>query len=427
MDTLSALYQQFDPLRPLEVEESDLYVDWQRQCGPEDIKKRLANSIAYTGSIPVTRLFTGHRGVGKTTELKRVKHELENRTPRRFVSLLQAADWVDLGDVQPPDLVLHIVRQLVTDLKDAGFGLGWTKFIQFFAEIKDILSTEVELKNLKVGGPVEFGIAIKDVPGARGKLRKLLEDRLPTIYDLINKEVLRPAREWLTESGYDDLVVIVDQLDRIPQKVLHTSLTNHENLFLDNAGTLRALNCHMLFTIPIELAYSRCRGRLGDVYGSQILTLPVIPVTDRGRKDFSPGLDAMRKIAGVRAARAGVTAGFFEDDALLDQFCRLSGGHVRSLFILLRSAIERSDTLPLTRAVAERTIRRAAADLVLPLQKPDWEVLREVHQTKEKPQDPARADIWHGLLRDLFVFGYEDDAGIWYDWNPLLGAMGDPV
>ena len=32
--------------------------------------------------------------------------------------------------------------------------------------------------------------------------------------------------------------------------------------------------------------------------------------------------------------------------------------------------------------------------------------------------------IGHRLrLRDLFVFAYEDETGIWYDWNPLLGEL----
>ena len=75
MDKRAALYQQFDPARPLEAD-SDLYVDWQRELNRDDIKQRLANSVSLAGDIAVSRLLTGHRGVGKTTELKRVKRIL---------------------------------------------------------------------------------------------------------------------------------------------------------------------------------------------------------------------------------------------------------------------------------------------------------------------------------------------------------------
>jgi hypothetical protein len=66
MDVLRALYGQFNPARPLEVEETDLYVNWQgqRALAPDDIKKLLARGIARS-EIPVCRMFTGHRGVGR--------------------------------------------------------------------------------------------------------------------------------------------------------------------------------------------------------------------------------------------------------------------------------------------------------------------------------------------------------------------------
>ena len=65
MDSLTALSAQFDPLRPLEAGETDLYVDWQEQLDTaDDVKVRLANSIARS-SVPVTRLFTGASRCGQ--------------------------------------------------------------------------------------------------------------------------------------------------------------------------------------------------------------------------------------------------------------------------------------------------------------------------------------------------------------------------
>ena len=62
MDKRAALYQQFDPARPLEAD-SNLYVDWQRDLADaldrDDLKPRLANSISLSGNEPVTRLLTG--------------------------------------------------------------------------------------------------------------------------------------------------------------------------------------------------------------------------------------------------------------------------------------------------------------------------------------------------------------------------------
>ena len=112
MDVLRALYGQFDPTRALEVEETDLYVNWQedKTIAPDDVKKLLARAIARS-EIPMCRLFTGHRGVGKTTELKRVKRILETGGAGRklFVSFLLAQEWMDLQDVKAPDIIFNIV------------------------------------------------------------------------------------------------------------------------------------------------------------------------------------------------------------------------------------------------------------------------------------------------------------------------------
>ena len=175
-----------------------------------------------------------------------------------FVSLLLAEESVDLQDVQPPDVLFHMVRQVVADLREAGFRVGWERFIQFFRDLGEVLNTEVELRNVEIGAdPVKFGLVLKDVPRLRPVLRRLLEERLSNIYDLMNEEVLKPARSWLRDRGYDDILILVDQLDRIPQKVINDrGLTNHENIFLDNSAILRALTCDVMYTIPIELADS---------------------------------------------------------------------------------------------------------------------------------------------------------------------------
>ena len=52
-------------------------------------------------------------------------------------------------------------------------------------------------------------------------------------------------------------------------------------------------------------------------------------------------------------------------------------------------------------------------------------MLQEVHRTKA-PVDDSPEGKWYGLLRDLYVFSYTDDTGLWYDWNPLLAEVLKP-
>ena len=81
VDRVTELYRQIDPLRPLRADEVDLFVDWPGDLmGPDDVKKLLVRAFARSGDTPITRLFTGHRGTGKTTELYRVPLVVSGRT-----------------------------------------------------------------------------------------------------------------------------------------------------------------------------------------------------------------------------------------------------------------------------------------------------------------------------------------------------------
>jgi hypothetical protein len=410
-------------MRPLtEAGEADraLYVDWQQQLGGDDVKLRLARGIARSGGQAVIHLFTGPRGVGKTTELYRVKHLLEDGRPgkRFFVSMLLAETWLDLADFQPEELSFQMVRQLVTDLREAGFEpSGVVK--EFFLKLGIEFNKKLGLDAIEIEhDPLRFTFKYQNVPHSRRRdFRELLQGQLPKIYDLVNDQLIADARSWLTEhQGVDDILMIVDEIDRIPLLG-----ENHEQLFIGRAGTLRALACHVLYTIPIELAYSPRQAALRDIYGTEILTLPVMPVLDRVGNMHPVARSALREIVERRVSAAALNVEkIFESDELLMEVLSASGGHVRTLFILLRSMLDRVESLPITEAIVQRSLRGTAADLARPLSKHDWSLLDQVQVAKQQVNG-SDSDAWNRLLRDSYVLTYyQENTGYWYAINPLL-------
>jgi hypothetical protein len=141
-----------------------------------------------------------------------------------------------------------------------------------------------------------------------------------------------------------------------------------------------------------------------------------------GRPRPRRGLHALCRIVNHRVVKAGVTPQeFCPDSTVLEGLCRAYGGHIRTLFVLLASAMDRCDELPVTRAVVERTIRRQAIDLSLSLRPAHWDALRKIHASKAELAD--NPDLWNALIRNLLAFAYEDESGVWYDWNALLAAV----
>lgn len=206
-------------------------------------------------------------------------------------------------------------------------------------------------------------------------------------------------------------------------------LTNHENLFLDNTATLRAISCSLLMTIPIELAYSPAQGRLRDDYGAAIGTIPLVTVQDRRGDPVELGERALAEVVGRRARVAfgepttdaiAAAKRIFVTPADLQRVLRLSGGHLRSLLVMLTELLDWVDELPVPTATLDRYLPRAAKDLARGLLPDAKDVLRAVASSKEASGDPRFFD----LLRNHYVFAYEaGEDEYWYDINPLLGEV----
>ncbi len=423
-DAADALYQQFDPLRPLDADEKRLYVDWQRQVGIEDVKETLVNAFVRGGDQNVWRLFSGHRGVGKTTELLRVSRRLGEgvRGTSFFVSMLQSERWLDLDDIRAEDVAFQMIRQLVTDLVErGGMGFkaeevkGWGRRIWEWAG-----QTGIQV------GPdwLRLSFTLKDFPGKRDEFRDLLRGQLPSLFDTVNQQLLRPARERLAESGVaGGVVAIVDDLDKIPMRVLGDTqkTTNHEQLFLHEGRLLRSLHCDVLYTIPIELAYSQAQNELVNAFGGRILSLPVIALRDRRGEPQPPALRALRAIYDRRVEAAGASGlPVFTDEGLLEATLASTGGHVRSLCIAMRELLDQVDALPIETDVVDRVFLRLARDMRRGLEAGDREVLEAVAADGQGSDNPA----FFRLLRNGYLLAYQDDASDWYGPHPWLKPVG---
>lgn len=434
MIDVSALYRELDPLRPLGGHEHALYVDWQTRLNPHetDVASRLARAFARnaTPEHPIVRLLTGHRGSGKTTELNRLAARLREGVAGRkvFVSTLDAAQYLDTEDVEAEDLGLQMVRQLAADFTAAGMDLAEQRYAKFFGSLWERFK-DIRPETAKVGlKPFEFSFALDAFPMARQQFRQTLRGHLPTAFDLVNNELLPAAREFLKRnSGYDDILLLVDDLDKIPQKVLtDRHVTTHEQLFVDSSRTLRALDVSLLLTVPIELAYSPLQGRLRDDYGASIATVPLISIVDAAGNRIFQGEDALIELLGRRARQAkgspdedpfDCVREIFDTEDLLRRVVALSGGHLRGLLVMLTELLDWVDDLPIGADTVDRYVPRTAKDLARALLPDDKEILRQVKLTRGAIEDPR----FFTLLQSRYVLAYESgQEESWYGVNPFL-------
>ncbi|MDJ0705360.1 MAG: AAA family ATPase [Leptolyngbyaceae cyanobacterium MO_188.B28] len=419
-------FQATNPSRTLAVENEEdqkYYIDFASVRGGQIIEK-LRNKIAFFSSDePTCELFTGHIGCGKSTELLRLKADLEQ--DEFHVVYLESDQDLEMGDVDAGDILLAIARRVSESLETAGINLRPGYFQQLFGEVQEILQTPVQIST-----DVKFSVGIaaitaqaKSSPNLRDKLRGFLEPRTDGIIQAINQELLEPAIQKLKQQGRRGLVVLVDNLDQIAPAPKAWGRPQPEYLFVDRGTQLRRLNCHIIYTIPLALRFSDDFGRLTTSFMVDPKVLPMAPVQLRDGRQHQEGMALLRQLALARAfpnvaadQRLARSPEVFDSPDTLDRLCRISGGHVRNLLRFLNDWIQEDRQLPLTRESLETVIRTRRNELTLSIDTQEWEALRQVvrHKTVAGNQD------YQALIRSMFVYEYLDQEGSWFDINPIL-------
>jgi AAA ATPase domain len=424
---LERFYQACNPSRPLIIGNASdrrYYIDFAAVRGGKIIEALQRTIARISPDVPTCQLFTGHLGCGKSTELLRLKAELEAQ--QFHVVYFESTHVLEMADVDVTDVLLAIAGQVSESLEAMKIRLKPAYFNKLFGEIVDFMQTPIDLG---VEAELSVGIAkitakTKESPQLRRRLRDYLEPRTANILQSINQELLERAIKELKTRGKKGLVVIVDNLDRVAIRPLPSGRSLPEYLFIERGEQLRKLNCHVVYTIPLALTFSNDSAELQHRLGGGVAPkmLPMIPVRLRSGEIFPQGLAMMRQMVLARAFpdilpsdRLGLITEVFDSLETLDRLCLISGGHVRDLLGLLFDCLREQDP-PFERECVDLVIQRQRDYRANAIDPHEWELIFQVVQ-----QQRVRGDIqYYTLLRSLFVFEYRDHQGAWFAVNPVL-------
>ncbi|WP_071515695.1 nucleoside-triphosphatase [Geitlerinema sp. PCC 9228] len=407
-------------------EDRRYYIDFSQVRGTEVVTE-VGETIEFMDADPTCQLFTGHIGCGKSTELLRLKAELEDRG--FHVAYFESTNVLEESDIEVSDLLLAIAHQVSENLRDAGIPLVGRYFTNLMKECANFLQTPIETQAEISVGIGKLTAKAKESPTFRSQLRQYLEPQTKQLIDGINNELLVPANEKLRQRGKQGLVVIVDNLDRVDNRKLDSGLTLPEYLFVRRGDQLRSLQCHLVYTIPLALLFSNehqaLKNRLGG--GNSASVLPMVPVRLHDGRPYTEGLDRLKQMVLARAfpqatseERIQWVDRVFDSMETLDWLCYKSGGHVRTLLSLVFACLRKHKQLPITRKMVEVAVQEARDELRLAITEDEWRLLRKVAQTKQVAGEMESQT----LLRSLFVFEYRNEEyGRWFDVNPLLEGL----
>ncbi|MEM9006159.1 MAG: ATP-binding protein [Cyanobacteria bacterium P01_F01_bin.86] len=428
-EILRSIYNAFDPFEPLPAGDS-VYVNCSSVRGDENILVDVGRQITYADRI-THQLYTGHRGAGKSTELLRLKADLEMQGYKVVYFAAEESD-IDPEDAQYTDILLACTRNLLKNLKgDQSRIQAWLQSRK--TELVDAMQSEVGFDNATVNAAVPFAkltTTLKVSPMARNQIRKIVEPHTPSLIEALNTFITE-AMAQISQHQTDKLVLIVDSLDRIPPILREKEPSNHEQIFIHRSEQLKMLGCHVIYTVPISLVYSERGPDALDIYDGDIQVLPMVMVRHPTGEVCENGLAAMRQLVHQRVfhkaqvdATQSLVGDIFDAQETLDQLCLMSGGHMRNLMLMAQEAIKQTDTLPIGKKQVRLAITKARNTYRNAVHDVQWPILAQVFKTKEIRNDEAHRELlFNRCILEYRYSDSDDEIVCWRDIHPLLRGV----
>lgn len=408
-------YQLFKPEEPLTTSEDlrNFYVE--RNNSPVET---LVNLLSLEDD-PAKFLLAGHRGGGKTTELRRLKQKLDNNYTVIWLDTETALNRYNIGYAE---VVVLIGFEIYRTAKD----LGWKLNKKLYKDLEESLKTVVYQDKFSheegLGFPevlTKIGMILKR--GINKDITKTLNVR-PVLGDIIER--VNAIIQAAEQESYRKLLVIVDGLDR------HDLVTSLE---MFSSSLLTELNCHIIYSIPISLRYSPNFRQPMESF-QKCLDLNNPPVFECNQ-NFCPttianqsGRGILSDVVNKRLAKLGISYKDIFAPEALDLLCEKSGGVMRDLVRLARYACEAAlgekvNCIDIT--IAQEAVKEVCKEYTL--SDYHFSELDSVHRdgklTTKTHSLPNKGEfiVCDELLQNKFVLGYYDISRTsWFDVNPIL-------
>ena len=281
---------------------------------------------------------------------------------------------------------------------------------------------------------------LKAQPDNRSKIREEINANAPSLLEVLN-EFIDASKLALQKKGFKDLVLMVDNLDRIVEKQKSPEEpTNYDEIFIKRHEQMRGLHCHAIYTVPLAMVYSDRCTQLQNNY-NEADVLPMVMLQNKKGEKSAAGLAAFREVIAKRIALAklendpkigkklaeSLETSVFESAEILELLCLMSGGHIRLFMKMIQKAMDHTDNLPISKRAVNRAIADARDEYLDAIYENQWEILRTVDQSHQILNEQNNRDYQRLLAsRCLLEYRYRDeDENLkrWYVVHPLIKEM----
>ena len=374
-------------------------------------------------------LFTGAKGCGKSTELTRLQETLTDFLVINF----SVRDELDVYNFTHTELLIATMKKLFEAAKDDN--------IEVDEKYLTLVMNWVEKVDIQITNTTGVGVDAKAGVSAKGGFLKIFnvfaELSSRAKYDNEVKETIKRTGDNLISQLIDNsnlliteiknslqkankgLLIIIEDLDKL-------DLKQGEELFLNYANRLKALNVNTIYTYPVSLKYNSKASLVWSTFDDAFL-LPMIKThTKSGEPYIAGGQTVLKEVLEKRMSHS-----LFESEELEMKFIKYSGGVIQDLFRFVKDAA--NFAMNRNRAVINQTdwdkalnrsidnyrsmvSDRVENNKVVVAASDYYNTLVKVAESKNKQPENTMVEL--ELRQNLCVLGYNSEG--WIDVHPIV-------
>ncbi len=438
---LTKLYNSCHPQQPALPAQ---YYDLTQVRGGGAFIRKFRDDLDLANQGFLCRLFSGHIGTGKSSELQELQKQLRETSPmdkRFFPILIDMEQFIDAYDAGIPDILLAIVAEMTFQLEEAHISVSDNIVKQWWGRIKETFTTPLGTDNVEVSvGIFKARIAsLSKTPSVRSKMRESMEPLCSVLLTEVNlffEDVRKTLTNLGTEEKYTDFVLLFDNLEKIERfGGQEEGETSHRFFYITNANTLRSLQAHIIYTVPLQHLRANL-GELNGLYGATSFVLPMVKVRERANLDnlYEPGIECMKGLLRQRLPKTPkVTLEEFFTNEGLNVLIKYSGGDVRDFMVYVRDAISMTDSLPISEATCYQALRGSISNIAPAVSfiPGSWEALARLDVDSQQSVD-VFDQTYSELLRQRYLMeyinggeggGWFSDPTPWYAVHPIIREL----
>ncbi len=338
-------------------------------------------------------IFSGHRGSGKSVELKRLCDKIKGNKAY-FTIFIDLEEETNIEQLNSEDIFVVLITLLIRKLEECNINFNKSDF----NDIADLWLSETEVvKELEKSFNVEassvaeaawnfwsfFKIKgnLKSAFSRENKttevVRRTLTNNPKPLIDKFNRALISVKEKIRQQNKGQDIIFFIDGLEKANRKV-------YEELFINDVQMLTGLSVHIISTVPIDTYYKIIeqgnRTYFKDFY------LPMIRINNES-------ISVFKEMVYKRIDKSLI------DDEALEYLIQMSGGCPRILLKLINRSFLKTDTGKLDMNIAETSVKIEGNERFRTLTKDHKDVIKS---GDFNDADPIVLD----LLQSLTVLEY---------------------